>query len=368
MRVAPPRTPSRRMLALRGGMFAIAVGLAVAGVYMIVINANESKSLDIGVVLGLWGALLGAFAVVGSRSNPAVAPPEPSPAPPPAAAPAAPPPTGRELDVRTLGELQRIAVANAIDAARREFRAELEEMLRREVQAGLAREIAGLRAEVTALRNELVEKVGGQLRLERIETTRLIGSDLEALQHELRQLREIGGAREHVGAVTADVQDAEIIVERVAAPAPDRAEPTVPVSIVKPQRAPEPPQRVPPPQPVVPPAPAKAEPAKAEPAKAEPAKAEPAEKAEPAAKAAASSADPFAALPRLTPFTEFELDPIPPTPPAPPRPPPADTAAARAGRHASGSNDAPSRGRRHRADDDGGDDVLARILARESGR
>ena len=53
--------------------------------------------------------------------------------------------------------------------------------------------MAGLRSEVTALRNELVEKVGGQLHLERIETTRLIGSDLEALQHEVRQLRRTAG-------------------------------------------------------------------------------------------------------------------------------------------------------------------------------
>jgi hypothetical protein len=50
------------------------------------------------------------------------------------------------------------------------------------------------------------------------------------------------------------------------------------------------------------------------------------------------STDPFADLPRITPFTEFELDPLPP--------------------EDSGS------GRRHRADD-AGNDMLARILARE---
>ena len=72
---------------------------------------------------------------------------------------------------------------------RREFQARLEKVLRREVQEGLARELAGLRAEVAALRSELVEKVGGQLRLERIETTRLIGSDLEALQQQVRELK-----------------------------------------------------------------------------------------------------------------------------------------------------------------------------------
>jgi len=48
--------------------------------------------------------------------------------------------------------------------------------------------IGALRTEVAALRAEVVDKLGGQLRLERIETTRVIGSDLEALQHEIRRL------------------------------------------------------------------------------------------------------------------------------------------------------------------------------------
>ena len=64
-------------------------------------------------------------------------------------------------------------------------------MLRREMHAGVAQEVANLRTEVHALRNEARRGgVGGQLRLERIETTRLIGSDLEAVQSELRKLRE----------------------------------------------------------------------------------------------------------------------------------------------------------------------------------
>ena len=52
----------------------------------------------------------------------------------------------------------------------------------------MSEHIGALRSEVAALRAEVVDKLGGQLRLERIETTRVIGSDLEALQHEIRRL------------------------------------------------------------------------------------------------------------------------------------------------------------------------------------
>ncbi|MGH8861046.1 MAG: hypothetical protein ACRDVG_07390, partial [Jatrophihabitantaceae bacterium] len=58
----------------------------------------------------------------------------------------------------------------------------------------------------------------------------------------------------------------------------------------------------------------------------------------------ASNRDPFAAMPRITPFTDFELDAVPAAPPP--------------------QDDDAAHGHRHRADD-GGDDVLARILARE---
>ena len=92
----------------------------------------------------------------------------------------------------------------------------------------VAGELAELRAEVAALRNELLEKVGGQLRLERIETTRLIGSDLEALQHEVRSSSLLA---------TASTRRA-----RVA----DRAEPVagrVPDRIVEPRPRPMAPSR-----------------------------------------------------------------------------------------------------------------------------
>src|SRR2546421_344773 len=50
-------------------------------------------------------------------------------------------------------------------------------------------EVAGLRNDlVDKVSGSLAEKVSGQLRLERIETTRVISSDIDELQHEVRRL------------------------------------------------------------------------------------------------------------------------------------------------------------------------------------
>lgn len=297
---------SRRNALLRGTGFVLAAALGVIGVWLIA--TGDAKTERIGAIAAFWGLLLGAFAMLGSRP------------PTPAAAPAPPAPPARELDLRQVGELERAAVA----AARREFQQELQQMLRREMTDGFAREVADLRSEVDALRNDLVEKVGGQLRLERIETTRLIGSDLEAVQSELRKLRE--NAVE-VESVTPPSLPAAVVIPPDAIA---RQEPPVDVPSSNGAHGTEPqihdaeivdegghePLAVeePQPAPTSPPAAAKTEP----------------------------GGDPFAGMPRITPFTDFELDPTP----APAEP------------------DDDSTGRRHRADD-GGHDVLARILARE---
>jgi hypothetical protein len=306
---------------LRGFGFAVAVVSGIVAIWLIVTSTDEAKRVEIGVLVGLWGLLLGAFSVFGSRSHAREVPAVPVSEP------------GQTLDLRQVGEIERAAVASAVAAARQAFRAELEEVLRREtaardVDAGLRAEVAGLRAEVAALRNDLMEKVGGQLRLERIETTRLIGSDLDALQHELRQLRENGGTRafparlaEEVP-VVADIHDAEIVVERVNPPYVPTAHPPQPPRATEPE-----------PQPV------------------------------PAAEAAryVGPADPFAAMPRISPFTDVDLEPTQSgsrhTTAVPPR----------TGRHSPASEESPRRngGRRHRVDGDG-NDVLSRILARES--
>jgi hypothetical protein len=82
--------------------------------------------------------------------------------------------------------------------------------------------------------------------------------------------------------------------------------------------------------------------------------------------------DPFAGLPRIRPFTDFELDPIDEPPPYVGRrraghgPEDGDAAA---GRHSRGQGEEPPeqpRGRRRAPED--GDDLLQRLIARESSR
>ena len=417
----------RRLLALRVAAFIAAIALAVIGIWMIV-TGNSTKSVRVGAIASFWALLLGAFAVLGSRvpgrdpdrSTEPVAPVPHHPGPPP------PPPRRGEVDLRHVGDIERAAVA----AARREFHAQLQEMLHREVSAAVSREMAGLRSEVTALRNELVEKVGGQLHLERIETTRLIGSDLEALQHEVRQLRRTAGLEadptramrithtlEAPRDTSEDVHDAEIVVERVHPPS-EPVQPPVsdPDTVGQPAAAAEPeaeqqpeserqpeatasdePEQTPEPaaddapepspesaterlpdaataptppqqqesQPQPAPWPAAMPPPDSAAEDQQP-DAEPVSEPEPererrraavpepvAAAARSGAADPFAGLPRLTPFTEFLVEPT------------SSGTGAGTGDDGDTGDDG---GHRHRADDADGDDVLARILARERGR
>ena len=366
----------RNVAVLRSAGFVAAVVLGALAVWLIV-TSESKKSLEIGILTGLWGLLLGTYAVFGSRVP--VRDPQPplAPAPPP---PPTPPPA-RELDVRTIGEIERAAVA----AARREFHDELQLLLRREVHAGVAQEVSSLRAEVTALRNELLEKVGGQLRLERIETTRLIGSDLEAVQSELRMLRQTTVDGDHAPSKPAvpvippvppasppaedddEIQDAEIVPDEptvelpVAHPAASvngirvaelqlpRLAPPVSGPRVAELPVPRPTPPVSGPRVAEPPLPRSAAPVngprdpepplpRSTPPVNGPRAAEPPLPRSVPPVEGPRAADPFADLPRITPFTEFELDPLP--------------------------AEDPGSGRRHRADDVG-NDMLARILARE---
>ncbi|HEY8302934.1 MAG TPA: hypothetical protein VIG48_13635 [Jatrophihabitans sp.] len=323
---------SRRSAVLRVAGFVLAAALGVIGIWLIV-TGDDSKAVRIGAISAFWGLLLGTYAMFGARL------PSVRTAPEPQVAPAAPvPPPSRELDLRQVGELERAAVA----AARYEFQQELQAMLRREVTEGFAREVADLRSEVTALRSELVEKVGGQLRLERIETTRLIGSDLEAVQSELRKLRQTSA---DVDAGPHPVSLPAAISIAAAAPHPHAAPHQ--------QTAHEPPHR--PAQRASEPEIHEAEivgetmhtetmhtapPREQRPAQQAPAPPPPPVRLPPEPAEPENDDDPFAGMPRITPFTEFALDPIPPTQPE------------------------ESPGRRHRAEETG-NDVLARILARE---
>lgn len=337
----------------------IAVALAGVAAWLIVTGAESPRRVQLGVLAGLWGALLGAFTLFGARRHVQVVEPEDGP------------PSSTELELRSVrNELERAEEA----AARRMHEARLEHILRDEVHAAIGREVAALRAEIADLRSELLEKVGGQLRLERIETTRVIGSDLEALHHEVRQLQAVARDVGDVGAVRsqpaesapgrpiveparvrplsreaaevqAEVQPARAPAERAPQPAaPAPAETTGPIRL-------EPPPRPAPGADLRDPRPAPS----------------PASEREQVTLPLASTPrlDDLAALPRIEPFTDFELDPVDV---------PGEGESAYTGRRRRGDDDDPESGRHASAEDpdrphhraaDEGDDLLARLLARE---
>lgn len=197
----PRRESWPRQRWIRSLAVLLAALLGLAGVCLVVFGTTQ-KQLQIGVLLGLWAALIGAFLVFGARRGQAeqaaaqLAEAEQRArelheaqlqvsALQQAQFSAAEQARGRqEVELRKLGEVQ---LSREV-AARREADLQLELSLRREIERMMNEQIGLLRNEVAALRAEVVDKLGGQLRLERIETTRLIGSDLEALQHEIRRL------------------------------------------------------------------------------------------------------------------------------------------------------------------------------------
>jgi uncharacterized protein DUF6779 len=297
----------------------LAVALGMAAIWLIV-TSNTAKGTQIGTLLGLWALLLAAYPILGTRQ--------------PRAAQA-----GVELDVRPAGRVERIE-----DAAERvEYERRLQMMVRHEIHTALGSELANLRSEVAALRSEILEKVGGQIRLERIETTRMIGSDIEALQHEVRQLKgvgQLGGMGGGMGEFTVEtaasasatfMQSMDDTVARQRAAAEAEHQLHLPNAAV--------------PQPVRPPV--------------------------------AEAGDPFASMPRIPPFTDFDLDAsdqsgaIEEADYAGRRRRGADPSYPVDGRHARGEADwataSPTGGRRRRDDDDD-QDILARILEREASR
>jgi hypothetical protein len=348
--------------------------------------------MQIGVLLGLWGLLLTYFLVGSGRrssgsADQAVAEQDPAAAPSP----------GAEL------ETQRDT------AQRQEYEWQLEAMVRRELERVVRAELGRLHDEVAALRKDMVEQVGGQLRLERIQTTRLIGSDIEALQHEVRRL---AGASDLVGgmadsALLEHVVDAPPPAVEAAPPRADRgpvletsqfSEPHLVVSRAAQAQVPpsgvgaQPPGPVPftpptvptptgtgqpasLPEPLVPPAvvppPAPAPGVPAPPAELVPPKPAPTPQSPSIPpQTLPPEQDPFAGLPRLTRFVEEDLLlPVEPLPTfatsAAELAPVPDPAPGR--RHAS-TQDAPrvgvssAPGRRRRRDDET-NDILARILA-----
>ena len=414
----PDAPPITRGVVLRAIGLVVAVALAGVAAWLVVTGNESPRRVQLGVLAGLWSALLAGFALYGARraTNLDVDPGRP---------------TSTELELRSVRtELERAEEA----AARRTHEARLEQLLRAEVQAAITREITSLRAEIADLRGELLEKVGNQVRLERIETTRVIGSDLEALQHEVRQLQAVTREAGDVGTmrapvaepptlrpiveparvrpvsretaeIQADVQPAtservtEQVTERVVEPEPPRPTPTVDWNADRAGEQ-EPPRPTPPPadwligrgaepeppRPTPPPAdgPAEPEPPRPSPPPAEvtgpirleqsrpaatpdPARPSPTPTPTPEREAVVLPIEPIdervdtlSGLPRIEPFTDFELDPIEDESPYTGRRRRLEDGEPLAGRHS--RPDGP--GRRHR-DDDEPDDLLARLLARE---
>jgi len=280
--------------AARTALLALAAGLGVAALCLVVFGTSQ-RQLQLGVLLGLWGALIAACLQVLPRADRPEAEPGEQLAEARAQAAelheaqlkvvalqqeqleaARQAYFSQEIELRQFSELQLTRDADA----RQESEHRLELALGRAVERVLHERLSSLRDEVAALRAEVVEKLGGQLRLERIETTRVIGSDLEALQHEIRRL-----AAASSDGIAAPVRAA-------ARPEPEGSRDIVDAELVE----------FPPPATELP-APAAEQPS----VRAD----QPAARPEPAPRAA----DPFAALPRLSPLSS-DLDLIPDSGPA----------------------------------------------------
>jgi len=154
----------------RGGLRTLAlvaaVAIALASTAAVVLS-DDPETLRLAVVGALWAFVLAAFAAPRRRES---------------GAPAGDPGTALELRRTYEIELEREV------AARREYELQLEVYLRRELERGLAEDVAALREEVGRMRGEMIDRLDGELRMERIETTRLIGGSLRALQDEARRL------------------------------------------------------------------------------------------------------------------------------------------------------------------------------------
>lgn len=165
-------------------VFVVGVILGALALILIV-TAHSQRQMAVGIVVGLWGLFLAGW--VGSSApwrSPGAAVQQAG-----ANGSVAPPSSADELaQSATQERIVNTLVTQREVEERQQFELRLRAMLRQEVERAVRSEIAQLRGEVAELRSEMVEKVTGQVRLERIETTRLIGSDIEALQNEVRRL------------------------------------------------------------------------------------------------------------------------------------------------------------------------------------
>jgi uncharacterized protein DUF6779 len=162
-----PRTSSRS--GGRGGLRTVALAVAVLVALVstaAVVISDDPQTLRLAVVGALWAFVLAAFAAPRRRSEDDGDRP------------------GTEIELRKTYEIELEREV----AARREYELQLEVYLRRELERGLAEDVAALRDEVGRMRGEMMDRLDGELRMERIETTRLVGGSLRALQDEARRL------------------------------------------------------------------------------------------------------------------------------------------------------------------------------------
>jgi hypothetical protein len=150
---------------LRTLALVLAVLIALGSTAAVVLS-DDPRVLRVAVVGALWAFVLAAFA--GPRRS------EPGSADGP----------GSALELRRTYEIELEKEV----AARREYELQLEVYLRRELERGLSEDVAALRDEVARMRGEMFDRLDGELRMERIETTRLIGGSLRALQDEAARL------------------------------------------------------------------------------------------------------------------------------------------------------------------------------------
>src|SRR6266496_339490 len=141
-----------------------ALGLGGVAVFLVVVGHTQ-KQVQVGLLIGLWGVLLGAFTLFGPRHA-----------------------SSADSAADELSGWTTRDNAERASAERREHELQLEVMLRREMERVLRDELSELRGEVAGLRSDVLDKVNGQLRLERIETTRVISSEIDEMSHEVRRL------------------------------------------------------------------------------------------------------------------------------------------------------------------------------------
>src|SRR6266566_6096544 len=157
---------------LRAVLLTAALGLAGAATAAVV-TSEDPRTLRLAVVGALWAFVLAALVAPRRRSEPT-----------PDRAADAGASNGKELELRKMYEIELEREV----AARREYEMQLEVYLRRELERGLQEDVQTLRDEVQRLRSEMIDRLDGELRMERIETTRLLGGGLRALQDEARRL------------------------------------------------------------------------------------------------------------------------------------------------------------------------------------